>query len=230
MGSELLEGLAEAMAAGSCWLYPLAFAAGLVTSLNPCVFPMFAAVAGYVMAHGEGRLGRNMQMAGAFVAGLAAVYVMLGVVAGSFVGQLLGLSHRQWCVVVGVVCVVAGVFMAELVPFEVPSASLAHRYFRRLAGVPGALALGALMGLVATPCATPPLVVIVSCGAASGSALYGGTLLFFYSLGHALPGVIVAAVSGTVATLERLGAWAKGMRLGGAWLLIGLGVYLVAGG
>jgi cytochrome c biogenesis protein CcdA len=44
---------AEALAAESLWLVPLAFLAGLCTSLNPCAYPLMGAVAGYVWSRGE---------------------------------------------------------------------------------------------------------------------------------------------------------------------------------
>ena len=153
MGGGLADQIAEGITTGNPWLLPLAFVGGLCTSLNPCVYPMLAVVVGYVSAHGDRSAWRSTGLAAAFVLGLALTYAMLGAV-GSLLAPVLGLSHRGWLRVVGATCIVAGLFMAGLVPLDLPSFAPGSRLRERLRGAPGALILGALLGLAATPCAT----------------------------------------------------------------------------
>ena len=226
MGNGLTESIAQAMTAGSPWLLPLAFLGGLCTSLNPCAYPLMGAVAGYVWTHGGRSWPRSMLVAGAFVLGLALTYSLLGAL-GGFVGPLLGLSAAVWSWLVGGICIAAGLVMAQIVPLEFASVSGLRRFWDRLHGLPGALALGVLLGLAATPCATPPLAVIVSVAAAHRVAAFGALLLFVYAIGHALPAVLIGLLAGGLKTLDRLSPYGHALQIAGGWLIIAVGIYLI---
>jgi cytochrome c-type biogenesis protein len=227
MGDGMTERIAEAMTHGSPWLLPLAFVGGLCTSLNPCAYPMMGAVAGYVWNYGKRSTWRSLAVSGTFLLGLALTYALLGA-AGSLVGPLLGLSRHQWLWAVGVICVVAGVFMAEVLPLEFPGVSLVARFWTRLRGLPGALLLGVLLGLVATPCATPPLVAVVSIASAQNAVAFGAVLLFAYAIGHGLPAILVGLLAGSLAAMEKLAPYGRALQIAGGWLIILVGFYLIA--
>ncbi|HCU35801.1 MAG TPA: hypothetical protein DGT21_10205 [Armatimonadetes bacterium] len=207
---------------GGVGLLPVAFLAGLCTSLNPCAYPVIAAVAGYLW--GQGRAGgpARVSAAAAVLAGLCIVYVTLGL-AGSMLAPLLGLSMRHWAFVAGSILVLAGAFTADLLPLNFAAVSPLARYWERLRGIPGAFTLGILLGLVATPCATPPLVAILSMATARQAPAYAATLMLFYALGHALPAVLLGVCAGSVAGLERLAPHGYRLRIAGGWLLIAVG-------
>ncbi|MBM3473046.1 MAG: cytochrome c biogenesis protein CcdA [Armatimonadetes bacterium] len=226
MDSGLTDTIADAMANGGPWLLPLAFAGGLCTSLNPCAYPMMGAVAGYVWAHGQRSVWRSLAIAAAFLGGLALTYTVLGVV-GGLVGPLLGLSRAGWAYAVGGVCIAAGLLMTDILPLEFPGFSLLTRYWQRLKGVPGALALGVLLGLVATPCATPPLAVIVSVAAVQRAVAMAGVLLFVYALGHGLPAIVIGLLAGGLGGLERFAPYGRALQIVGGWLIIAVGLYLI---
>ena len=189
---------------------------------------MMAAVVGYVWGCGEGRRLRGLAATGALVLGLGLTYALLGAL-GGFVGPMLGLSQRAWAFVVGGVCIVAGLAMAQVIPLEFAAASPLRRLWHRLHGLPGALALVALLGLVATPCATPPLAIIISLAAAHQHVLLGAVLLFVYALGHAAPAVLIGLLAGSLRALERLAPYGRVLQIAGGWVIIALGLYLIAG-
>lgn len=220
------EQIADAMAGGGPWLIPLAFLGGLCTSLNPCAYPMMGAVAAYVWTYGERCKWKSLTVSLTFLSGLALVYTFLGIV-GGFVGPLLGLSRSVWAYVVGSVCIGAGVSMADILPVELPGFSLLSRYWRRLRGLPGAFVLGMLLGLVATPCATPPLAVIISVAALQRAVAMAGILLFVYALGHGLPAIGVGLLASSLQSLERLAPYGKALQVGGGWLMIAVGLYVI---
>lgn len=219
--------LARAITEGSPWLLPLALLGGVCTSLNPCAYPLMATVVSYIWASGERVAWRSVTLASAFLAGLVAAYCALAVV-GSLVAPILGLSKQHWAWVVAGVCLVAGVFMAEIVVIELPSFSLLSRFWGRLRGYPGALLLGVLLGLVATPCATPPLVAIVSVSSAQRSVGLALLLMAAYAVGHGLPALVIALAAGRVSALERFRASGRVLQRVGGWGMIAVGVYLVA--
>lgn len=220
------EAIADAMANGGPWLLPLAFLGGLCTSLNPCAYPMMGAVAAYVWRYGERCRRKSLTVSLTFLCGLASVYTLLGIV-GGFVGPLLGLSRSVWAYLIGGVCIAAGLFMADILPIELPGFSLLSRYWQRLRGLPGAFVLGVLLGLVATPCATPPLAVIISVAALQQAVAMAGLLLFVYALGHGLPAIGVGLLASSLHSLERLAPYGKALQVGGGWLMIAVGLYVV---
>lgn len=223
----MTEQIAEAMQAGGPWLVPLAFVAGLCTSLNPCVYPMMGAVVAYVWAQGERVAWRTVAIGATFLLGLCFVYCVLGAL-GSLVAPLLGLTRTHWAFIAGGVCIAAGVIMADIIRVEIPSFSLAPRYWDRLKGLPGAFVLGALLGVVATPCATPPLAAILSVAAAKQAAVLGAALMFVYGVGHGLPTIAIGLAAGRVSALQRFANRGRLLQVVGGWLLFALGVYLIA--
>lgn len=221
------ERVAEALAVGGCWLLPLAFAAGLCSSLNPCAYPLLGVVAGYVWRYGAHSRRRTLLLCGMFLGGLAVVYGLLGGL-GSLLVPVAGLSRQHLMWAVAAVCVVAGACSADLIRLELPSASLLPRYWDRLQGLPGAFVLGMLLGLVATPCATPPLVAIMSL-AATGTAVWRGVMLMMvYALGHGLPAIVLGLAAGSLSGLQGLASRGRLLQLLGGWLIIAVGLYLAA--
>lgn len=218
--------IAEAMWRGNPWLLPLALLGGLCTSLNPCAYPMMGAVTGYVWKHGGTSRWRSVGVSAAFLTGLAAVYGLLGA-AGSLLVPV-GLSHRHLMWIVGGICVAAGALMADVIPFEFTGSSLLMRYWGRLQGLPGAFLMGVLLGLVATPCATPPLVAIMSLAASRGAIWLGALLMVTYAVGHGLPAVVIGLAAGSLCGLQRFAARGRALQIAGGWLIIAVGFYLLA--
>jgi cytochrome c biogenesis protein CcdA len=82
--------------------------------------------------------------------------------------------------------------------FEIP---MPRGITPKTGGVVGAFLLGALTGVIATPCAMPILVVVLSYVAAKGNVVYGGVLLFTYALGHS---VLVLAAGSSMGLAEAM--------------------------
>lgn len=226
MGPTFADRIGDAMSSGNPWLLPLAFVGGLATSLNPCAYPMTGAVAGYVWAQGQASVGRKLAVASMFLLGLVLIYTTLGV-AGAMVGPLLGLSRTAWSWLLAIIFIVAGAALAELVPIPMPSFSPLAKFWPKLSGLPGALAMGILLGLVATPCATPPLAAILTAAASQQMIGLAALLLVAYALGHGLPAVLVGVLAGSLTCLERFKPYGHAFQLAGGWLLILVGVVVL---
>lgn len=97
-----------------------------------------------------------------------------------------------------------------------------------LKGVPGALALGLVSGLVASQCATPVLAAIVTYVLASKSTLlYGAVLLFIYALGRGLPVVLAGTFAGVLKQLRSLGQWSHHIERISGVIMLAVGLYFV---
>ncbi|MCX7600070.1 MAG: cytochrome c biogenesis protein CcdA, partial [Armatimonadetes bacterium] len=145
----------------------------------------------------------------------------------SFVGTVLGLSRAGWMYVVGVVCVLVGLNMAGVVPLSFSTWVPAQSKWSQMRGFLGALVLGVLFGLVASPCAMPLMTLILALIASKGQVAYGSMLMFFYALGHGLPLIVLGAATTAVTSLARLTKYSAIIQRAGGWLLVGAGIYLI---
>ncbi len=210
-----------------------AFAAGLLSFVSPCVLPLVPGYVSWVAGHSVEELSRpglsrariaSLRLGLGFVAGFSIVFVSLGASA-SAIGQLLFRFRAEAELVAGVIVVLFGLHMLGLL--RVPAL---HRDWR-LAGPArpgsawGASLFGAAFAFGWTPCIGPILGSILMLGAAQGSVAQGTALLALYSLGLAIPFLLVAAFTGDF--LRRSRALARaGARLqqvaGGVLVLVGV--------
>ena len=188
--------------------FPLAFAAGLLSFLSPCVLPLLPAYLSFMTGlttaelAGEDRsTARVVVPALLFVLGFSLVFVGLGASAsllGQFMAQYRAVIER----VAGVVVVAFGVLMLGIikVPWlygEMRADMSATRSFGRGA----ALVMGMAFAAGWTPCVGPILGSILALAGASGSAAQGALLLLAYSAGLGVPFLLVALLFGRVRPL-----------------------------
>jgi cytochrome c biogenesis protein CcdA len=166
----------SATAARSLWAPALAFVAGVVTSIGPCVAPRFVAVAALTTAGGTGR----WRIVAALVAGLCVSYVAVGM-AGGILARVSAISTYVYACA-SAACLAFGV--RELL--RSPSAPCARHCAAPSSSAPAFL-LGASFALVTSPCCTPAIVVLGTLAATQASVAFGALTIAAYALGHALP-------------------------------------------
>ena len=213
--------------AGSLLAYLLVFLGGVVTSIGPCNVAMIPLIIGFVGGSGQLGRGRSLALSLTFAVGLAITFMLLGVVA-SLVGGLVGGTSRVWYYVVAAVCVLIGLSM--LGAFHLPDVLGVGRLRERirLRGLPGALALGLVSGLVASQCATPVLAAILTyVMSRDGALVYGAALLFVYALGRGVPIVLAGTFAGALKRLQSLGRWSPIIERASGIVIIGVGLYFL---
>ena len=176
----------------------LAFAAGAVSFVSPCVLPL---VPGYLstvcgLSPGEMRSPETamrgvLARATLFVLTFTAIFVLLGMTA-SGIGDALADSRSTLEKFAGVAIIAMGVLflLALFVPMlnrEWHIDALAQR-----AGRGGPLVAGAAFALAWTPCVGPALASILGLAATQGTVAQGGGLLLVYSAGLAIPFLLTA--------------------------------------
>lgn len=202
----------------------LVFGGGVVTSLGPCNLATIPLIEGVV--GGSPDLSRRCAFAlsSTFAVGLAITFMLLGV-AAALLGGLIGGTSRIWFYVVAAVCVVLGLRMLGVLRFAAPTWFGGVRERVSLRGVPGALTLGLVSGLVASQCATPVLAAILTYVMAEGALLYGAALLLVYALGRGVPVVLAGTFTGVVKRLQAAGRWTTAIERGSGVVMIGVGAY-----
>lgn len=173
----------------------LSLAAGSLTTLSPCVFPLLPLVLG-------GAVQANRLAPLAMGVGMAASFAGIGLLLGAL-GPALGIDGDSVRFFGGVMLIVFAAIM--LVPvlserftqFVMPIASSANSASARLNSnsLFGALLLGALLGLVWSPCSGPLLASALTLVASEGGATRGALVLGVFGIGAAIPLVAVAYAS-----------------------------------
>jgi thiol:disulfide interchange protein DsbD len=207
---------------------PILFAAGVATSLTPCVYPMIPITAG--LLGGAGAAGRSsrtrLRMTLLYVLGVALVYASLGLLAG-LTGSLFGsISSNKWALLVMAnLLLVSGLALLDVFSLRMPSGVLAWATRFGAERPFGAFMMGATSGLVAAPCGAPAFAAVLTFVAATGSALLGFVYLLSCSLGMTVLLVAVGLFAGTLTALPRSGTWLLWLKRGGGVLLLLMAEY-----
>ncbi|WP_291430984.1 cytochrome c biogenesis CcdA family protein [Deinococcus sp.] len=197
----------------------LAFMAGLVSFLSPCVLPLVPSYLGVI-----GGARAPISRALGFILGFGLVFMALGATASSL-GSLVS-SHKAVLAQVSAVLIIFfGLVMLDLIRLP-----LLMRDTRALAdaGGYGPVALGAAFAFGWSPCLGPALGSILGLAASTASLGSGVALLAAYTLGLAAPFLLAALVWHRL-NLRRLNRF-SGLfeRVGGA-LLVVVGVMMLTG-
>ncbi len=209
---------------------PVAFGAGLISFLSPCVLPLvpgyISAVAG--VAPSEIRPRRVIGPSLAFVASFSAIFIALGLLGQQALhGALTGPAALKVC---GAVVVAMGVLFV-LAPF-LPRLSREWHFgpLIRRAGRGGPVLTGAAFALAWTPCTGPTLGAIITAAGVSGSAARGALLLAVYCAGLGVPFLITGLAFGTVTSALSVVRrhYALVISTGGV-VLIGMGILIWTG-
>ena len=213
--------------AGSLLAYLLVFLGGVVTSIGPCNMAMIPLIVGYVGGSAKLSRSRSLALSVTFATGLAITFMVLGIVA-SLVGGLIGGTTRVWYYVVAAVCLLIGLHMLGALALPQVGGLARLRERISLKGVPGALALGLVSGLVSSQCATPVLAAILTyVMSQQGGLLYGALLLFVYALGRGVPIVLAGTFAGLVKGLQTFGRWSSVVEKASGVIIIAVGLYFL---
>jgi cytochrome c-type biogenesis protein len=209
----------------------IAFLAGALTCLNPCVLPMLPFV--IASAFGSGRFGPL-----ALVAGMTVVFATAGSAIAAL-GPALGIDDQAVRIAGAIVMIVFGLVMLAprgqlaFATAAGPVASGASGLIDRLApgGAWRQFATGALLALVWTPCSGPTLAAAVGLAAQGGSLAQAALTMLVFALGAGA--VMLAFAYGARGLLVRHKAaftrWSAAAKPVFGVLFVLLGLFVVTG-
>lgn len=214
-------GISEALQHNPLVAVALLFAAGLVTSTNPCIWPMIPITIGTITGMGPQSRRRTIALTLTYVAGLAMFYAILGLIAG-LTGSLFGtISANRWSrLVLANLLLLFALVMLDVIPMRLPARLTSWAGSLGGGSYPAVFLLGATSGIVAAPCGAPAFAIVLTWVGSTRSGVLGFVYLFVFSLGMSAVLLIVGIFSGTFSKLPKPGPWM-------AWIKKAAGVVLL---
>jgi len=215
--------------------FAVAFGAGLLSFLSPCVLPLIPGYLSFISGAGTEEIKSGSKRAGVFyrtlffVLGFSAIFVALGIIFSGGGMLVAGKSNRMVSIVAGAIVIVLGLnTMFDFLRFLNTEAK-AH-VSNKPTNAAGAFVVGMAFGAGWTPCIGPILASILFMAARSGGALNAVLLLGTYSAGLALPflgaGLFFERLSPLWAWFKRHG---RGVRITSGLLLVAIGLSMALG-
>jgi len=204
---------------------------GIGIAFTPCVLPMYPLISGIVLG-GKQRLStaRALLLAFIYVQGMALTYTALGlVVAAAGLQFQAALQHPYVLIGLSAVFILLALSMFGLFTLQLPSALqtrltlMSNRQQGGSAG--GVFAMGAIAGLICSPCTTAPLSAILLYIAQSGNMWLGGGTLYLYALGMGLPLILVTVFGNRL--LPKSGPWMETVKTAFGFVILALPVFLL---
>ncbi|AIR60445.1 thiol:disulfide interchange protein precursor [Cedecea neteri] len=208
-----------------------AFLIGIGIAFTPCVLPMYPLISGIVLG-GKQRLStaRALLLAFVYVQGMALTYTALGlVVAAAGLQFQAALQHPYVLIGLSALFILLAASMFGLFTLQLPSslqtrlALMSNRQQGGSAG--GVFAMGALAGLICSPCTTAPLSAILLYIAQSGNMWLGGGTLYLYALGMGLPLILITVFGNRL--LPKSGPWMESVKTAFGFVILALPVFLL---
>lgn len=204
---------------------------GVGVAFTPCVLPMYPLISGIVLG-GKGQLstGRALLLAFIYVQGMALTYTLLGLVVAAAGLQFQAALQQPWVLItLAAAFTLLALSMFGVYTLQLP-ASLQTRLTlssnRHQGGTPGGVfAMGAIAGLICSPCTTAPLSAILLYIAQSGNMVHGAVTLYLYALGMGLPLIGLTVFGQRV--LPKSGPWMESVKIAFGFIILALPVFLL---
>src|SRR5512135_2104730 len=176
--------------------FPLAFLAGVLSFLSPCVLPLVPSYVSFItgISFEDLREGADRKKIHfltitnslTFIAGFSTVFIALGA-SSSAVGKFF-FEYQDWIRIIGGVLVIFfGLFVSGVIRLDFLTRERKFHMTGKPAGYIGSFFVGMTFAAAWTPCIGPILGTILLYASSQGSASYGFRLLAVYSLGLAVP-------------------------------------------
>ena len=211
----------------------LGYLGGLLMAFTPCVLPMVPILSGIIAGGGSSMSpARGFLLSLCYVAGIAVIYVTMGVLA-AYIGSGLNLQaiFNQPLVLIpfALLFVVLASSMFGAFTIEMPSfiqSRLSDASNQQRAGTfIGVGVMGALSALIVSACVAPVLIGALTFIAKTGDMARGGLAMLSISLGMGTPLLLVGASAG--ALLPRAGAWMETIKNLFGVMFLAVAVWLV---
>lgn len=217
---------------------PLAFFAGVISFLSPCVLPLVPSYVSYISGISFEDLAsaqsskkvRLVTMANSllFVMGFSLIFISLGA-STSFFGSVLS-KYQDWMRIIGgVIVIIFGLFISGLLDFSFLMKERKFKARGRPSGFAGSFFVGMTFGAGWTPCIGPILGSILIVASSKGSPASGIQMLSVYSAGLAIPFLLSALLFNSFLSYSKaLLKYMKYIKIAGGIILVVFGFILIS--
>ncbi len=216
--------------ANNAWTPLLFFLLGIGLAFTPCVLPMYPILTSIVLGGGVISQRRALLLSLVYVQGMALTYTLLGLVVASAGLQFqAALQHPYVLITLSVLFVALALSMFGLYSLQLPSSVqtwLSGLSQRQQGGrLGGVFMMGAISGLVCSPCTTAPLSGALLYVAQSGDLVTGGVALYALALGMGIPLIAVAVFGNQL--LPKAGDWMNRIKVLFGFVLLAAPIFLL---
>ena len=170
----------------------VAIMAGFLSFLSPCVLPLIPGYISYISGSSLNELLENKKVnlfpIILFTIGFSLVFIIFGA-AATFVGQLFLNNSYELRIIAGIIIIIFSLHIIGIIKLNFLNYEK-KIYSNRKKGVFGSILIGMAFGFGWTPCIGPILGSILALASTEESINKGILLLFFYSIGLAIPFVL----------------------------------------
>lgn len=196
------------------------FAAGVLVSFTPCVYPVIPLTLGCIGARAVGSKWKGFFLSLVYVLGMATTYAILGAIA-SLSGKLFGQigSSPVSYFVVGNICLILGLSMLGVL--QIPQLNFAGAgSVQKKGGTLGVFVVGLISGLIVGPCTAPVLATILLYVSTQKNLVYGFSLLFVFGYGVGFLLILLGTFTGLLASMPKSGEWLERVKKIFGWVLV----------
>ena len=213
------------------WWTPLLFLAlGVGLAFTPCVLPMYPILTSIVLGSGKLSQRRALGLSFVYVQGMALTYTLLGLVVASAGMQFqAAMQHPYVLIGLSILFIALALSMFGLYSLQLPSNiqtwlnNLSNK--QQGGSSAGVFAMGAISGLVCSPCTTAPLSGALLYVAQSGDLLTGGIALYALAMGMGIPLILVAVFGNKL--LPKAGGWMDRVKTLFGFILLAAPIFLL---
>ncbi|MGR5167784.1 protein-disulfide reductase DsbD [Vibrio astriarenae] len=216
---------------GNNWWTPALFLLlGVGLAFTPCVLPMYPILTSIVLGQGKISAKKALGLSFVYVQGMALTYTLLGLVVASAGMQFqAAMQHPAVLITLSAVFVALSLSMFGVYTLQLPASvqtwlnNLSNK--QQGGSIFGVFAMGAISGLVCSPCTTAPLSGALLYVAQSGDLLTGATALYALALGMGIPLILVAVFGNKL--LPKAGEWMDTVKVMFGFILLAAPLFLL---
>ena len=226
--NQLAESLSQSKYA-MLWFFIL----GIGLAFTPCVLPMLPLLSAIVIGGRKEETSnwRALALSFVYVQGMALTYTLLGLVV-VLIGLPFQIALQSPYVLIGlsIVFVLLALSMFGLFTLQLPSSlqtKLTQFSQQQKSGAFfGVFVMGAIAGLVASPCTSAPLSGALLYVAQSGDFVIGAFTLYLLALGMGLPLILITVFGNKI--LPKSGAWMENVKTAFGFVMLALPIFLIS--
>lgn len=202
---------------------------GILVSFTPCIYPMIPITVGILQGRAKQSVLHNFFTGLSYTMGIATTFASLGLIS-AYTGMIFGSIMANPFVIIGIVLMLIylALSMFDIVQMRMPKALSSNMLSSSNGGsFLSAFFFGAASGIVASPCSSPALLMLLSLTTTIGNPYFGFILLFTFGIGLSIPLLIIGTFSSSLSMLPQAGMWMVEIKHFFGFLLLGMCLYFL---